>query len=391
MPARRAFRPNRLPVAPPPRRHSVHSPQASGRPRESALEHVRRISREHNKPFDPTKRGTWQGSSKDLVVNPSHRKSTRSAWSEEKGNHQTEEEFIVIEREPDDRNPYVLVNPLEYNNWTRTQLYAMHFGAYGTTCLLIWMGASIEDAAEVAAEWLVKYAPGHITTEEHVGKLMEEVREEEPGIDDEAAYEKATADLTYTEAGWLTSYEWTIDDIHKGDPLFEAALAASKEEYAEVYDEQAPNKRGHRKNARVKNGVPLAEDTGLLLELVRMAAESSELNERYADVTEEVYEQARAYDAALRSALRELVRVHPPKGGATVDDLWNTNAPYLVLMTLRGEGVGIWDGDWDVFYSDTKPAERFLKSKLGKFANDSGSGSLNEAFQNAAYETCSTE
>lgn len=251
MPARRAFRPNRLPVAPPPRRHSVHSPQASGRPRENALEHVRRISREHNKPFDPTKRGTWQGSSKDLVVNPSHRKSTRGAWSEEKGNHQTEEEFIVIEREPDDRDPYVLVNPLEYNNWTRTQLYAMHFGAYGTTCLLIWMDASIEDAAEVAAEWLVKYAPGHITTEEHVGKLMEEVREEEPGIDDEAAYEKATADLTYTEAGWLTSYEWTIDDIHKGTPLFEAALAASKEEYAEVYDEQAPNKKrgSHRKNS----------------------------------------------------------------------------------------------------------------------------------------------
>lgn len=253
MPARRTpLRPNRLPAPPPMRRSAVHSPPVRGKG-ESALERVRRISREHNKPFDPSKRGTWQGSSKDLVVN-GHRKSTRGTWSEERGNHQTEEEFIVIEKEPDDRNPYILVNPLDYNNWTRPQLYAMHFGAYGATCLLVWMDASIEDAAEVAAEWLVKHAPGHITTDEEVTKLMEEAREEDPELSDEEAHDKATADLTYTEAGYLTSYEWTIDDLPKSSELYKAALEASKEEYEETYNEQAPNKRGaHRRNAQRLN------------------------------------------------------------------------------------------------------------------------------------------
>jgi hypothetical protein len=70
--------------------------------------------------------------------------------------------------------------------------------------------------------------------------LMEEARQDDPALSDEEAHDKATADLTYTEAGYLTSYEWTIDDVHKGTPLFEAALAASKEEYEEQYGEQAP-------------------------------------------------------------------------------------------------------------------------------------------------------
>lgn len=242
MPARR-LRPNRLPVPPPMRRSSVHSPAAgSGRGQESALERVRRISREHNKPFDPSKRGTWKGSSKDLVVNASHRKSTRGAWSEEKGHHQTEEEFIVIESEPDDRHPYVLVNPLEVDAWQKPDLYAMYFGAYGTTRLLIWAGA-LESAIDPAVEWLAQYAPGHLSSEEDVAKLMEEVREEEPGIDDEAAYDKATADLYYTESGYLTSYEWTGDELRANDPIYVAALEASLEE-VKAQNEQAPNKRG---------------------------------------------------------------------------------------------------------------------------------------------------
>jgi hypothetical protein len=238
MPSRRAFhRPNRLPVAPPPRRHSVHSP-AAPKSRESALEHVRRIAREQEKPFDPTKRGTWRGSSKDLVVN-GHRKGDRHGQELIEG----EESFVVIEQEPDDRNPYVLVNPLEYENRMRTQLFAMHFGAYGTTRLLLWAD-HLETALELAAEWLAQYAPGHISTEEHIGQLVKEVQEEEPGISDEDAYEKATADLTYTESGYLTSYEWTVDDIPKSSDLHKAALEASKEEYEAEYGEHAPNKRG---------------------------------------------------------------------------------------------------------------------------------------------------
>ncbi len=133
----------------------------------------------------------------------------------------------------------------------------------------------------------------------------------------------------------------------------------------------------------------LAEDPVLLKAYCEMAAESSELeNWKDAEPNEEVLEQARAYDQALKQALEELVRKFPPMDDATADDLWQQQAPYLVLMTLRGDGVGIWDGDWDHFYEDTSEAEKFLKKRLGKFADEVGSGSLEEAFRDAAYESC---
>jgi hypothetical protein len=58
-------------------------------------------------------------------------------------------------------------------------------------------------------------------------------------------------------------------------------------------------------------------------------------------------------------------------------------------MTLRGEGVGIWDGRWDDFYSQDEidDVQKFLEEQLGSFADDAGSGSLTEVFDDAAYET----
>jgi hypothetical protein len=133
----------------------------------------------------------------------------------------------------------------------------------------------------------------------------------------------------------------------------------------------------------------LADDPVLLKAYCEMAAESMELdNWEDAEPNEEVFEVAREYDAALKKALAELVEKYPPENDAGAEDLWDANGPYLVLMTLRGEGVGIWDGDWVDFYEDTDKAEKFLKSKLGKFADGSGSGKLNEAFMNAASESC---
>jgi hypothetical protein len=229
------------------RRSAVHSP--SVRPKgESALEHVRRISREHNKPFDPSKRGTWQGSSKDLVVN-GHRKGDRHGRELIEG----EEEFVVIEQEPDDRNPFILVNPLDYQG---NKLFGLNFEYH--TNILVW-ARHLENALEPAAEWLEKYAPGLLVSREEEQRLFEEVKEEYPDIDDEEAQEKATADLTYTEAGYI-GVEWGVSfdsDVHgKDDEIYKAALEASKEEYEEQYNEQAPNKRGaHRRNAGKSDGM----------------------------------------------------------------------------------------------------------------------------------------
>jgi hypothetical protein len=133
----------------------------------------------------------------------------------------------------------------------------------------------------------------------------------------------------------------------------------------------------------------LAEDHQLLTQLIEMAAESMEygsIDVRH--VPDEVRRAAAEYDSELAAALDEVVRTVPPAGGADADDLWDAEAPYIVLMTLRGEGVGIWDGRWDRFYTDReiKRVEAILERRLRRFADDTGSGSLEEAFMNAASE-----
>jgi hypothetical protein len=113
----------------------------------------------------------------------------------------------------------VLVNP-SYRDWTRHN-YVLWFGAVGTTVLRVWAN-SLDDAIEEAAGWLADHAPGHVMAhwgEEHIA-LVREVCEEEgiafpaPGEAPDAAFyescERAEADLTYTESGYLTSYEWGI-------------------------------------------------------------------------------------------------------------------------------------------------------------------------------------
>lgn len=225
-------RPNRLPAPPPPLRHRVHSP--SNAPRESSLDRVRRISREHKsteRPFDPERRGSWKGSSRDLVVNPRRRLSHRD---------DVEETFLFIDEEVGGSSPraWLVVNPLDYprgKHASYDSLFAYCLGAYGSSCFLVW-GKSFEDTVEELAGFCEQFAKGHLTTEEDVGKLMAEVREDEPGIDDEEAYEKATADLTYTESGYFVSYEMTADELHSG-PLYQATVEACHEEYVAEYGE----------------------------------------------------------------------------------------------------------------------------------------------------------
>jgi len=127
----------------------------------------------------------------------------------------------------------------------------------------------------------------------------------------------------------------------------------------------------------------LANDDRTLDQLVEMAAESLEYpNADEAYATEEVRQLASEFDDAVYDALEEVVRRYPPKGDATAEDLFDADGPYNILMTLRGEGVGIWDGRWEEFYDDTEEVERLLKQKLVKWADK-----LEDAFHNAAYET----
>jgi hypothetical protein len=108
-------------------------------------------------------------------------------------------------------------------------LWRFQFGAYGDTRLLVW-SKGVDDGLEIAADWLATNAPGHLMAEgsDELKSLRDEAREElGEDADDEEVDQSATADLTYTEAGYLTSYEWTVDEA--GDKgLLEAAMYASE-------------------------------------------------------------------------------------------------------------------------------------------------------------------
>lgn len=114
-----------------------------------------------------------------------------------------------------------LVNPTD-RDWTRHR-YVMWFGACGATRLMVWAN-SLDDAIETAAEHLAEHAPGHVMSEwsEEHRELIREVCAERgvefpagfEALDDDEKYdicEEAEADLTRTESGFLTSYEWGID------------------------------------------------------------------------------------------------------------------------------------------------------------------------------------
>lgn len=132
----------------------------------------------------------------------------------------------------------------------------------------------------------------------------------------------------------------------------------------------------------------LADDDRTLDQLVQMAAESSEYpNADEAYATQEVRDLASEFDDAVYAALEKLVELYPPKGGATAEDLYDADGSYLILLTLEEAGAGIWDGSWSEYYDDTDPVVKFLKSRLGSWSDFTGAGKLEEAFENAAYET----
>lgn len=120
-----------------------------------------------------------------------------------------------------------LVNPSDKpGKYGREQLFRFGFGTVGTTLLLVW-ARGVESGLEIAAEWLQENAPGHLVADDELGSFVAEAREElGEDADDEQIEQRAYADLTYTESGYLASYEWTVDDV-TDKKLFGAAVYAS--------------------------------------------------------------------------------------------------------------------------------------------------------------------
>lgn len=125
-----------------------------------------------------------------------------------------------------------MINPTHrqwYARWggrgrDESDAYVLSFGAYGDTSLHVYAD-SLDTAIELAAGWLADHAPGYIMTEdsEDLADLRKEACEDAgltwpmpadltPQAMEAywAAFESAEADLTHTESGYLTSYEFTL-------------------------------------------------------------------------------------------------------------------------------------------------------------------------------------
>jgi hypothetical protein len=114
-----------------------------------------------------------------------------------------------------------LNNPTE-RKWYKHS-YVLWFGESGATYIHCYAN-SLEDALEECGAWLADHAPGHIMpfgSDEHTELLKEACQdagvEFNPdkfyGVIDSDADEilqSAEADLTYTESGFITSYEWGV-------------------------------------------------------------------------------------------------------------------------------------------------------------------------------------
>jgi hypothetical protein len=108
-----------------------------------------------------------------------------------------------------------LVNPSECS--AGEKLFLFQFGAYGTTFALAW-GYGIEEALENAAAWLKDNAPGLFTDLDLDDARQDLARDrgvDAASLSDEDVYTYAETDLTYTESGYLASWEWSAADASK--------------------------------------------------------------------------------------------------------------------------------------------------------------------------------
>jgi hypothetical protein len=161
--------------------------------------------------------------------------ANRDHWNElqAKKMHQNPDDehkhpFVVIEV---DRKPVevTIINPNDYD-WAR-ELFLFSFGAYGDDLMLVFANG-VEKALEIAASDLLAHSPGSFVDQEEMKQLYDEALEESSS--EEETQEKATVDLTYTESGYIPSWEWGVNDA---TPLLVKEAKAASKAFMEDPDE----------------------------------------------------------------------------------------------------------------------------------------------------------
>lgn len=128
----------------------------------------------------------------------------------------------VVEVRDRDGTTWAVANPSDHN-WI-DGLWALTFGASGSEHVLVWAD-SVEDALEEAAEWLKDTGKiGYFVPDDEMRERYDEALAKAGG-DEEKATEVAEQDLTLTEAGYIPSHEWFVDEA--SPELTASAKAAS--------------------------------------------------------------------------------------------------------------------------------------------------------------------
>lgn len=121
-----------------------------------------------------------------------------------------------------------------------SQLFSFAFGAYGSTEVLVF-ASGVESGLETAADWLAEHEPGHLSTpkdmEEYYAEAAEELEFAWPNdceVEARIITDHAECDMTYTEAGWLVSHEWFVNEVASDAPAFSEALITALLELEEL-------------------------------------------------------------------------------------------------------------------------------------------------------------
>jgi hypothetical protein len=118
-----------------------------------------------------------------------------------------------------------IVNPLDVDAYSTHTLYRFSFGSVD---VLAWACHTLDDALEEAADWLRDNAPGVFSEPDYEDAATELGAPEDWREDDEwceRVRDAAETDHTYTEAGWLLSWEWHVSDVTDADEFSRAETA----------------------------------------------------------------------------------------------------------------------------------------------------------------------
>ncbi len=115
------------------------------------------------------------------------------------------------------------INPGDRDSYSNNSVFTFYFGAQSDTVVSVWAQADhLEDALEMAAEHLAKVAPDVFADEpDHnqaaieLGIDLSQYTADMYDMPDDVMdriRETAEVDMTYTESGWLLSWEWSVGE-----------------------------------------------------------------------------------------------------------------------------------------------------------------------------------